>query len=98
MPGYGRALVSAVVCASVFGSVVIAGAGVSTSQTRSVAVVIAVFCLGEGKSGTGGFALRGAFLTSQSLAFAALFAAGRAVKDNFPAVGSANAAVGRSLD
>ena len=75
MPGYGRALVSAVAGTGVFGSVVIAGAGVSTSQTRSIAG-----------------------LTSQSRTFAALFAAGRAVKDNFPAVGSANAAVGRSLD
>ena len=43
MPGYGRALVSAVAGTGIFGSVVIAGTGVSTSQTRSVAVVIAVF-------------------------------------------------------
>ena len=98
MVSYGRALVSAVVGAGIFGSVVIVGAGIGAGQTRSVAAVIAVFCLGEGKSGTGRFALRGAGLTSQSLAFAALFAAGRAVKDNFPAVGSANAAVGRSLN
>ena len=76
MPGYGRALVSAVVGAGVFGSVVIVGAGIGAGQTRSVAAVIAVFCLGEGKSGTGRFALRGAGITSQSLAFAALFAAG----------------------
>ena len=43
MPGYGRALVSAVIGTGVFGSVIIAGAGVSTGQTRSVAVVVAVF-------------------------------------------------------
>ena len=43
MVSYGRALVSAVVGAGVFGSVVIAGAGVSTGQTRSVAAVVAVF-------------------------------------------------------
>ena len=98
MPGYGRALVSAVAGTVVFGSVVIVGAGIGTGQTRSVAIVVAGLICVVGKYGTRRIALRGEVLTSQSLAFAALFAAGRAVKDNFPAVGSANAAVGRSLD
>ena len=43
MPGYGRALVSAVAGTVVFGSVVIVGAGIGTGQTRSVAIVVAVF-------------------------------------------------------